>query len=268
MKRSIRTWAASIGVVLMAAGGVALMAAAPAQAADSPNTLTFNPATAPEKGDVLTPKVLTAGPCPAAADEYVAFVTGPGLFTSPVLITVPADVDLSHDEPFPVQLGNSLLDLTKDLGGTTVEPGYYQVTVTCRDKFSQQAYATFAGWMHFTTATSYVTGPDVFPDSTGEPSASASTSASASASATPSATATTEPTADPTETTEPTTEPTTTAPTTPAATATTTAAAADTLPKTGPPAAGLFALGVVLIIIGGSFVLGTMRFDRPRPARW
>src|SRR6185295_10226745 len=99
-------WAASIGVVLMAAGGVALMAAAPARAADSPNTLTFNPATAPKNADVLAPKVLTAGPCPQAADDYVAYVTGPGLFTSRQLITAPTDADLSHDEPFPVQLGN------------------------------------------------------------------------------------------------------------------------------------------------------------------
>jgi len=178
-------------------------------------------------------------------------------------ITAPTDADLSHDEPFPVQLGNSLLDLTKDLGGTTVAPGYYQVSVVCRDKLSQQELATFAGWMHFTTSTSYVTGPDVFPDSTSEPSVSATTSASASASATPSATA------SPSATTDPTTEPPTTTPTTPAATVTTTpVSSGGTLPKTGPPAAGLFAIGVVLIIIGGSFVLGTMRFDRPRPARW
>jgi hypothetical protein len=123
--------------------------------------------------------------------------------------------------------------------------------------------------MHYYTATDYRAGADVYPNSPTEPSSSASASASPSesTSATPTATSTTDPTTDPT-TTDPTTDPTSTA-TTPEATATTTAAASGgELPKTGPPAAGLFALGVALIILGGSVVLGTMRFDRPQPARW
>jgi hypothetical protein len=246
----------------MAAGGVALMAAAPAQAAVAPNQLTFNPATGTE---LSAPTVLTVGPCPDTTDGYRATVTGPGVFQPGLQITNPQSVNLSTTDPFQVQLENTMIDMARDAGATQVDPGYYLITVECMKQFEQEVVGAFTGWMHFTTSSAYVTGPNVFPESTGEPSASASTSASASA--TPSATATTEPTASPTET-DPTTEPTTTAPTTPAATATTTAAAADTLPKTGPPAAGLFALGVVLIIIGGSFVLGTMRFDRPRPARW
>ncbi|WP_051808384.1 hypothetical protein [Actinoplanes subtropicus] len=265
MKRSIRTWAASIGVVLMAAGGVALMAAAPAQAAVAPNQLTFNPATGTDQS---APTVLTAGPCPKAADGYRATVTGPGVFQPGLQITNPQSVNLSTTDPFPVQLENSMLDVAKDAGATQVDPGYYLVTVECRTLFPGDVVGTFTGWMHFTSSTAYVTGANVFPDSTGEPSAGASSSASASASATPSATATTEPTTEP-PTTEPTTSSTTTAPTTPATTATTTAAATTgTLPKTGPPAAGLFALGVALLIAGGCIVLGTMRFDRPQPARW
>jgi hypothetical protein len=265
VQRSIRTWAA-IGVVLMAVGGVALIAAAPAQAAVAPNQLTFNPATGT---DTSAPTVLTVGPCPTSTDGYRATVTGPGVFQPGLQITNPQSVNLSTTDPFPVQLENTMIDMAKDAGATQVDPGYYLVTVECRVLFPGEVVGTFTGWMHFTTSTSYVTGPNVFPDSTGEPSASASTSPSASASATPSATATSHPTASPSETTDPTTAPATTHPTTPVATATTTAAASGgTLPKTGPPAAGLFALGVALIIIGGSFVLGTMRFDRPRPARW
>lgn len=263
MQRSIRTWAASIGVVLLAAGGVALTAAAPARAAVAPNQLTFTPATGTEKS---APTVLTVGPCPAAADGYRATVTGPGVFQPGLQITNPQSVNLSTTDPFPVQLENSMLDVAKDAGATQVDPGYYLVTVECRTLFPGDVVGTFTGRMHFTSSTEYVTGANVFPDSTGEPSASASSTASASTSASASASASASVSA--TATTDPTTEPPTTAPTTPAAAATTTVAGTGTLPKTGPPAAGLFALGVALIIIGGSFVLGTMRFDRPRPARW
>lgn len=269
MKRSIRTWAASIGVVLMAAGGVALMASAPAQAAVAANQLTFNPVTGT---DLVAPTVLTVGPCPAAAEDYRVTVTGPGVFQPGLQITHPQNVNLSTTDPFQIQLENTMLDVAKDAGATQVDPGYYLVTVECRTAFPSDVIGTFTGWMHFTSSTAYVTGANVFPDSTAEPSASTSTSPSASASATPSATATTDPTTEP-PTTEPTTAPTTKATTSPATTATTTAtttaaATTGTLPKTGPPAAGLFALGVVLLIVGGCVVLGTMRFDRPQPARW
>ncbi|MFF5295311.1 hypothetical protein [Paractinoplanes globisporus] len=264
MKRSIRAWAASIGVVLMTAGVVALVAAPPAQAADSDTTLTFDPATGK---DNTYPKVHTKDPCPAAADEYIAYVTGPAEFSAnPVLITDPADVNLSHDEGFDVQLNHSLIDLAKDVLGLNAVPvGYYKVEVTCRDKFSQEALAVFSGYMHYYTATDYQAGPNVYPGSPNEPNPTPSTSTSTSAM--PSATATTEPTDDPTD--DPTTDPTETTDPTPDPTTTTSpAASSETLPVTGPPAGGLFALGVVLIILGGSVVLGTMRFDRPQPARW
>ena len=263
MKRSVRSWAASIGIILMAAGVVALVSGSPARAAENPNTLTFNPATGT---DVIVPKVHTAGPCPELADGYVANITGPGLFHDPFLITEPQDVNLSHTAGFDVQLGNSLLDATRDLGGTAVEPGYYKVTVTCWDSFTFQVYQTFEGYWHFTDAHTYQTGPKVYPGSPDEPSpsTSASTSPTATTSPTTSPTDTTEPTTDPTDTTEPTTDPTDT--TTPEPTATT--SPASTLPVTGPPAGGLFGLGIVLIILGGCVVLGTMRFDRPQPARW
>ena len=281
MKRSIRAWAASIGVVLLAAGTVSLVSAPPAQAADSPNTLTFIPA----KGlNVEVPKAVTGGPCPADSDSYVAHIssTDEPKFAEPIQITDPGNVNFSTTDPFEVQLGNSVLDVSKDAGLTAVTPGYYKITVTCQDAFSQNPISTFTGYLHFYTATDWQSGADVYPGSTTEVVPTATPTATTSTTATPSPTATTSP--DPTASTDPTaTDPTATDPTTdpagtasptgsatttPTPTTSTSPASSDQLPVTGPPAGGLFALGIALILLGGCVVLGTMRFDRPQPARW
>jgi hypothetical protein len=282
VKRSIRAWAASIGVVLMATGVAALLSASPAQAADAfPTTLTFAP---PSGLDVSAPVVTTAGGCPSTADSYRAIVTNDGLFKGGVQVTVPSKVNFSTTDPFPVQIENSLLDIAKEKDSTltALPPDYYLITVQCWMELPiEPEGTTFNGYMHYYTSTDYITGPNVYPGSTTEvipstsaspsTSTSASPSASTSTSATPDPTGTTDPTTDPTDTTDPTTDPTSdpTDTSDPAATVSTTPAAnGSTLPVTGPPAGGIFILGIVLVLLGGCVVLATAKLDRPQPARW
>lgn len=266
MIRSIRTWAAMAVLILTAALG-AVVFASPA-VADTVGTLTFAP---PAGSDVQVPKVHTSAACPTGSDSYYAYLTGPGAFAVPFLITAPQDVDFSTEHAFDVQLGWSIKDVATELG-TTVVPGAYLVTVSCIDAFTQNVVGTFAGQMTFTSPTAYVSGGD----GTSSPSPSSSGSGSPSHSASPSESPSPTDSVTPSDSATP-TDPATPGPTdtgggipttvpTPTSPAPSTSPVAAGLPITGPPIGGIVVIGLIFVLAGVAMVAGTGR--RPEPVRW
>ncbi len=141
-------------LVAVAATALTLPFASAAQAAaPSLGTWTTNPTTGI---DVQSPKVHTSAGCSSDSDSYWAYLYGPGKFAAGYLITQPQDVGFSTAAGFDVQLETSFKDVATDLG-TVIEPGKYDVVISCADSFLQDVKGTFTGSFYFTSATSWTT---------------------------------------------------------------------------------------------------------------
>jgi hypothetical protein len=139
------------GTIVFAAATAASLAFAGSASAGTLGTLTIQPATGQ---DTSAPIVRTSAGCAADSDAYYAFVFGPGGFSGGLIATPTTDVNFSTTAGFPVQLGLSFKDIALD-NSTTVQPGEYDIVVSCVDSFAQEVKGTFDTSIWFTTATAY-----------------------------------------------------------------------------------------------------------------
>ena len=149
--RVIRAGAA--GVVALVATGLAVLTAAPANAAVI-GTASATPATGT---DTTSISLTTSGQCPAGATNLIATVTGTGFPAAGQVAVANASISA-----FPVVNGGYQLPLAgsmRDLANLQSPPatlsGAYTFTVTCRTAFNPASLGDFTGSIFFTSNTAY-----------------------------------------------------------------------------------------------------------------
>jgi hypothetical protein len=179
-KRFLTRFVAAPVVVAVAAGGSLLLGGS-ANASPAPGTLgtlTMTPATGL---DTTIVDATTSGGCDPTSNAASMEVTGPVGATTPVFppgttITTTENNTFSTTAPFTVPEDVSLKQAADTLH-TTIQPGEYDFTVTCRDIDFGTAFGTFTGAIFFTDATHYNNGatptptPIVTPTPTPTPTA-------------------------------------------------------------------------------------------------
>ncbi|CRK62101.1 Endo-1,4-beta-xylanase A precursor [Alloactinosynnema sp. L-07] len=127
----------------------ALVGLAGHAAAQAPGVLVVTPG---ESVDAVPVRLTTEKGCPRPATGYMATMKGHGLDNVNVVAT--SDVGISFSESFEVHLAYTFKDFAAD-NNTTLQ-GKYDITLTCVDMFTQQAYGSFVATVDFPQQARYV----------------------------------------------------------------------------------------------------------------
>ena len=165
-KRFLTRFVAAPVVVAVTAGGSLLLGGA-ANASPAPGTLgtlTMTPSTGL---DITIVSATTSAGCDPSSNAASMDVTGPIGATTPTFppgtnITTTQQNNFSTTNPFTVPEDVSLKQAADTLH-TTIQPGEYDFTLTCRDIDFGTAFGTFTGAIFFTDPTHYNNGTTPTP---------------------------------------------------------------------------------------------------------
>jgi hypothetical protein len=137
-----------LAAAVLSAAALAIPAAS-ASAVDGP--LRFFPGT----GSDATPMwVVTAEPCPAAAQAIIGTVTGPGFPAEGYVVLSNTKAGLDYTKAMTLALQDTFNGFAASSGGIKLQ-GKYVVTVRCIDRLGATTFATFTGTVTFASPKKY-----------------------------------------------------------------------------------------------------------------
>jgi len=142
-------------LVVLLALVAATLSAAPGRAETSLGSLTIAPGrgTATQSNIRLaTVSAVQPAGCPVGSTQAVPVVTGPGGWSGGLAFDPLSSLPTSGEIEVPLSPSFAAVAAT---AGTTIVPGRYDITLTCRNRLGTQVFGTFTGAVFFTDAENY-----------------------------------------------------------------------------------------------------------------